>query len=198
VFRQAGPSILSLKMILAALGLDPDKDVGFLVTGPSASRFAALSSGMVDATSLAPPFTLAARKAGYNFFDNVPGLRETELPNAAMVTSRKVFDAQPIVTELVVKSVIEGIHFYDTEKAKTIAILKKYMKLENADEMEETYNYYVKLITEKPYPTAKGIQTILDWSKRADSRSTSPSRFIQAKVVEKLDKLGFIDGLYRK
>jgi hypothetical protein len=65
-------------MILAALGLDPDKDVGFLVTGPSASRFAALSSGMVDATSLAPPFTLAARKAGYNFFDNVPGLREAE------------------------------------------------------------------------------------------------------------------------
>ena len=194
----AGPSILSLKMILAALGLDPDKDVGFLVTGPSASRFAALSSGMVDATSLAPPFTLAARKAGYNFFDNVPGLREAELPNAAMVTSRKVFDAQPIVTELVVKSVIEGIHFYNTEKAKTIAILKKYMKLENADEMEETYNYYVKLIAEKPYPTAKGIQTILDWSKRADSRSTSPSRFIQAKVVEKLDKLGFIDGLYRK
>jgi NitT/TauT family transport system substrate-binding protein len=36
----AGPSILSLKMILAALGLDPDKDVGFLATGPSASRFA--------------------------------------------------------------------------------------------------------------------------------------------------------------
>jgi NitT/TauT family transport system substrate-binding protein len=157
----AGPSILSLKMILAALGLDPDKDVGFLATGPSASRFAALSSGMVDATSLAPPFTLAARKAGYNFFDNVPGLKEAELPNAAMVTSRKVFDGQPVVTEWVVKSVIEGIHFYKTEKAKTTAILKKYMKLENADEMEETYNYYVKLIAEKPYPTAKGSRRSL-------------------------------------
>ena len=120
----AGPSILSLKMILVALGLDPDKDVGFLVTGPSASRFAALSSGMVDATSLAPPFTLAARKAGYNFFDNVPGLKEAELPNAAMVTSSKVFDAQPVITELVVKSVIEGIHFYKTERTKTTAILK--------------------------------------------------------------------------
>ena len=73
-----------------------------------------------------------------------------------MVTSRKVFDGQPVVTELVVKSVIEGIHFYKTEKAKTTAILKKYMKLENADEMEETYNYYVKLIAEKPYPYGEG------------------------------------------
>ena len=84
-----GRRMLSLKMILAALGLDPDKDVGFLATGPSASRFAALSSGMVDATTLAPPFTLAARKAGYNFFENRSGVKEAELPNAAMVTSRK-------------------------------------------------------------------------------------------------------------
>ena len=38
----AGPSILSLKMILAASGLDPDRDVSYLATGPSASRFGAL------------------------------------------------------------------------------------------------------------------------------------------------------------
>jgi NitT/TauT family transport system substrate-binding protein len=194
----AGPSILSLKMILAALGLDPDKDVSFLATGPSASRFGALSSGMVDATSLAPPFTLAARKAGYNFFDNIPGLKEAELPNAAMITSKKVFEAQPVVTEMVVKSMIEGIHFCKTEKPKTIAILKKYMKLENAEELEETYSYYVKLIAEKPYPTAKSIQTILDWSKRPDARSASPGQFIQPKIVEKLDKQGFIDSLYKR
>jgi hypothetical protein len=71
-------------------------------------------------------------------------------------------------------------------------------QLENADEMEETYNYYVKLIAEKPYPTAKGIQTILDWSKRIDARKANPAQFIQASIVEKLDKQGFIDGLYRK
>jgi hypothetical protein len=66
-----------------------------------------------------------------------------------MITSKKVFEAQPVVTEMVVKSMIEGIHFYKTEKPKTIAILKKYMKLENAEELEETYSYYVKLIAEK-------------------------------------------------
>ena len=189
---------MSLKMILAALGLDPDKDVSFLVTGPSANRFAALSAGMVDATSLAPPFTLAARKAGYNFFDNVPGLKEAELPNAAMITSRKVFEAQPVVTEMVVKSMIEGIHFYKTEKTKTIGILKKYMRIENAEEMEETYNYYAKLILEKPYPTAKSIQTILDWSKRPDARKANPAQFIQPKIVEKLDRQAFIDSLYKR
>src|SRR5262245_63253162 len=89
-------------------------------------------------------------------------------------------------------------HYYKTEIIKTPAILKKYMKLENAEELQDTYNFYVKLLAEKPYPTAKGIQTILEWAKRADARKANPAQFIQTRVVEKLDKDGFIDGLYKK
>jgi NitT/TauT family transport system substrate-binding protein len=51
----AGPSMLSLKMILAASGLDPDRDVSYLATGPSASRYGALQLGQVDATTLRRP-----------------------------------------------------------------------------------------------------------------------------------------------
>jgi NitT/TauT family transport system substrate-binding protein len=194
----AGPAMLSLKIILAAAGLDPERDVSFLAVGPSSSRFGALQLGQVDATTLAPPFTFAARKAGYTFFEDLPGMKESELPNAALATSRKFADAEPLATEMVVKSVIEGIHFYKTEKSKTSAILKKYMKLESGDELQETYQFYVKLLAEKPYPTAKGIQTILDWSKRADARKASPAQFIQSRFVEKFDKQGFIDGLYKR
>ena len=100
--------------------------------------------------------------------------------------------------EMVVKSVIEGIDFYKTEKIKTPAILKRYMKFENGEELQEAYEFYVKLLAEKPYPTAKGIQTILDWSKRTDARKASPAQFIRTRVVEKLDKEEFIDGLYNK
>ena len=194
----AGPSLLSLKMILAAAGLDPDRDVSYLVVGPSSSRYGALQLGQVDATTLTSPFTSAARKAGYTFIENPPGMKEAELPNAALVTSRKFLESEPATTEMVVKSVIEGIHFYKTEKVKTPAILKKYMKLENIEELQETYNFYVKMLAEKPYPSAKGIQTILDWSKRADARRANPGQFIHTKIVEKLDKQGFIDGLYKK
>ena len=76
----AGPSLLSLKMILAASGLDPDRDVSYLATGPSGSRFAALQAGQVDATTLTPPFTSAARKAGYTFFENLSGMKEASCP----------------------------------------------------------------------------------------------------------------------
>ena len=83
----------------------------------------------MDASTLTPPFTTAARKVGYTFFENLSGVREAELPNAAVVTSRKFLDAEPLAAEMVIKSVLEGIHFYKTEKTKTPPILKKYMKV---------------------------------------------------------------------
>jgi NitT/TauT family transport system substrate-binding protein len=194
----AGPAMLSLKMILGATGLDPERDVTYLATGPSASRYGALQLGQVEAATLAPPFTFAARKAGYTFFEDLPAMKQAELPNAALATSRKFFDAEPRATEMVVKSVIEGIHFYKTEKRKTSAMLKQYMKMADGEELDETYNFYVKLFAEKPYPSAKGIQTMLDWSKRADARKASPAQFMQTRFIEKLDKQGFIDGLYKR
>jgi len=194
----AGPAMLSLKMILGASGLDPERDVTYLATGPSASRYSTLQLGQVEAATLAPPFTFAARKAGYTFFEDLPAMKQAELPNAALATSRKFFDAEPLATEMVVKSVIESIHFYKTEKRKTSAILKQYMKMVDGEELEETYNFYVRLFAEKPYPSARGIQTILDWSKRADARRASPAQFMQTRFIEKLDKQGFIDGLYNK
>jgi hypothetical protein len=54
------------------------------------------------------------------------------------------------------------------------------------------------LLAEKPYPTVKGVQTILDWSKRPDAHKAKPAQFIQTTVIEKLDRQGFIDGLYKK
>ena len=190
--------MLSLKIILAASGLDPERDVTYLATGPSANRYGALQLGQVEAATLAPPFTFSARKAGYTFFEDLPATKQAELPNAALATSRRFADAEPLATEMVVKSVIEGIHFYKTEKRKTAAILKQYMKMQDGEELDETYSFYVQLFAEKPYPSGKGIQTILDWSKRGDARKAAPTQFMQTKFIEKLDKQGFIDALYKK
>jgi NitT/TauT family transport system substrate-binding protein len=194
----AGPALLTVKMVLQAAGLDPERDVGYLAIGPNASRYNALQLGQVDATPLTPPQTLAARRAGFTFFDNVAGLKDAEMPNAALITSRKFLESEPGVAEAVVKSIVEGIHFYKTEKVRTSAILKKYMKIDGAEDLQESYSFYVKPLNEKPYPSIKGIQTFLDWSKRPEARKAKPAQFINSAIVEKLDKQGFIDALYRR
>lgn len=194
----AGPAMISLKMILAASGLDPERDVSYLATGPSGSRYNALQLGHVDGTTLTPPFITVARKAGFTFFENLPGMKDAELPNASLITSRRYHDSEPATTEQVVKSVIEGIHFYKTERAKTMAIMRKYTRIDNPEELRETYDFYLPLLSDKPYPKARGIQTLLDWSKRIDARKAKPEQFMNTRVLEKLDKQGFIEGLYKR
>ena len=47
-------------------GLDPDKDITFLSVGTQPSRFAAVQTGMVDATLLQPPSPLRRDRKGYS------------------------------------------------------------------------------------------------------------------------------------
>src|SRR5436190_16560871 len=53
-------------MILRKHGMNPEKDVTFLQIGGSATRFAAMESGAVQAAMLVPPFSNFATKRGFN------------------------------------------------------------------------------------------------------------------------------------
>ena len=57
-----GSAILAIKILLQALGLNPEKDVTYVTSGDPATRLAALQSGLVEATGLSPPFTLTAKR----------------------------------------------------------------------------------------------------------------------------------------
>ncbi len=194
----AGPALLSLKAILKSYGLNPEKDVQYVVTGPTAARFAALNSSVIDATLLEPPFTLHAKKAGYSFFENLPALKEIAIANASIISTRKFVEQQPWIVEQVVKSVIQGIHFYKTNVAGTVAILKKYSRIESPEDLQEFYQRYLSGLVEKPYPSIQSVKTFLAWSKNPKAKTSDPKLFVDSRFVEKLDREGFIDALYRR
>jgi NitT/TauT family transport system substrate-binding protein len=193
----AGPAMLTLKMILTMQGLNPDRDVNYIVTGPTGPRYAALNSGVVDATLLTPPFTLYAKKAGYNIFDNIAALKEIEIANASIITTRKFAQREPAVVERFVKSLIEGLHIYKTKPADTMPVLRKYLRIQNTEELQYVYEFYAGGMVEKPYPSTKSVQLFLDWSKHPKAKTAESKQFVEAGFVEKLDRQGFIDSLYR-
>lgn len=194
----AGPALLTLKAILKSYGLDPEKDVQYMVTGPTATRFAALNSTVIDATLVEPPYTLHAKKAGYSYFDNFPALKDLAIANASIISTRKFVEQQPGVVEQVIKSVIQAIHFYKTNVEGTVAILKKYSRIENPEDLQEFYQRYLGGMAEKPYPSVQSVQTFLAWSKNPKAKTADPKLFVDSRFVEKLDKQGFIDALYKK
>jgi ABC-type nitrate/sulfonate/bicarbonate transport system substrate-binding protein len=184
----SGGSILAIKIILNALGLDPDKDVTYLALGDPASRFTALKSGVVDATVFTTPFNSMARRAGYNVFDDIPSLKNIDYPADSIIATREFTRREPVVTEGVIRSIAEAIQFYKHNKRQSLAIMAKYLRGLSAEDLEEAYQRYFYGFRDRPYPSVQGVQTVLQWSKHPKAKDADPTRFIERRFVDSLDK----------
>jgi NitT/TauT family transport system substrate-binding protein len=193
-----GSAILAIKIMLQALGINPEKEATYVTSGDPATRVAALQSGIVDATGLSPPFTLTAKRAGFNVFDSIPALDSLEYPSASLIVRQESVRKDPIVLDRVTRSLIEAVHFFKTRKTESKRIRQKYLRLQNQEELEEAYTVLSARFIDKPYPTIQSIKTILDWSKHPKAKTADPAQFIAPQFVEKLDKEGFIAAVLKK
>jgi ABC-type nitrate/sulfonate/bicarbonate transport system substrate-binding protein len=200
ISRFGSATDLATRFALRKVGLNADRDVTMLQIGAQNARFAALTAGSVQAAVITPPFTLTARKLGYKSLLNMV---ELNLPTAqsAVLTTDSVIRRNPDLAAKVVKSFVDAIHFYRTQKKESIRILKKFLGYTSDEEVEEAYNEAgLKLVSPKPYPTREGIQLILQTLEEKDpkARNRRAEEFVNVSFLEKLDKSGYIDQLYAK
>ncbi len=127
ISRFGSATDLSVKMALAKVGLNPEKDVTLLQVGAQTARAAALQSKNVQATIITPPFTLTARKMGYN---TLIDMAQLNIPYqlTALVSSRAYIKAHRDIVASVIRASSEAIHFYKTQKEASIKILSKYLQ----------------------------------------------------------------------
>jgi NitT/TauT family transport system substrate-binding protein len=200
ISRFGSSTDVATRLALNKVGLNPDKDVTMLQVGAQNARFAAMQAGAVQASVITPPFTLTARKLGYNVLLNMVDLK-LATSQSAVLTTDAIIQRNPSLVGKVVKSFVEAIHFYKTQKKESLAILKKFLKYTNDDEVEEAYTEAgLKLVPDKPYPTAEGIRFILAGLEEKNPRAKNrrPEDFTNNSFLEKLDKSGYIDSLYSK
>lgn len=200
ISRFGSATDLSVRMSLAKVGLNPDKDVTIMQIGTQTQRFAALQTKNVQATIITPPFTLTARKLGYNTLIDMAQLK-IPFELTALLTRKSFIKAQRETVAAVVAVLAEAIHFYKKEKEPTIKILSKYLQTTDRDALEETYREIaLKVMPEKPYALPAGIQTILDElaTKNPKAKTAQPEDFMDMSFVKKLDDEGFFDRLYKK
>ena len=200
ISRFGSATDLSVKMALAKLGLNAEKDVTLLQVGAQTARVVALQSKSVQATIITPPFTLTARKLGYN---TLIDMAQLNIPYqlTALVTSRAIVKSQPDLVMAVMRAAAESIHFYKTQKEPSLKILSKYLQTTDREALEQTYREVsLKVLPEKPYPTLPGIQTILDELavKNPKLKAARPEDFVDMSFVRKLDDEKFFDRLYKR
>jgi NitT/TauT family transport system substrate-binding protein len=199
ISRFGSATDLSVRMALTKVGL-AEKDVLLLQIGTQTARVAALQSKNVQATIITPPFTLTARKMGYNTLIDMAQLN-IPFELTALLTTRSFIKSQRESVASVIAALAEAIHFYKTEKEPSIKILSKYLQTSDREALEETYREIaLKVVPEKPYPTLLGIQTILNelGIKNPKAKASKPEEFVDSSFVKKLDDEKFFERLYRR
>ena len=186
------------RLVVAKLGLNPDKDVTLLQTGGESTRLAALINGSIDATVLNPPIHKRAVEAGMRVMAN---MAEMGIPfqNSALVTSQRFIAKNPEVMRRLVKSFVEGIHLIRTNPDVSKRAIAKYMRMKDQKELDESYEILDSLTQRKPYPTLEGFKSIIGdlIPKIPAAKSAEPKDFVDVRFLEELDRSGYIDGLYR-
>jgi len=186
------------RLLLTKLGYNPEKDVVLVQVGGGPTRLAALSANAIDATIVEPPDHKKAQEAGMRVLAN---MEEMNIPfqHTGLVTSRAQLAKTPDIARRVIKSFVEGIHLASFNSETPKKAFRKYMRLQQERELDDAYQVLRGFMQRKPYPTLEGFKAVfaelaeqIPAAKKAD-----PKDFVDTRILEELDRSGYIDGLYR-
>ena len=199
VSRFGSSSDFATRYALDKYGLVPEKDVTILEIGSQPARFAALEAGKIQAAMVAVPLTLKAKALGFHSLADLQMLG-LEYQHTSLVTTQALIKSRPDLVRNIMKAYVEGIHYYKTHRAESLAILAKYLKAADGDVLTEVYeDIGLALIPQKPYPTLRGISVMLRELAARDPKikAARPEEFVDLTFIKELDSSGFIDRLYK-
>jgi len=183
----------ALRLMLRKWGLEPGKDVVFISVGDSQQgRLNALQRGSVVATALTPPFSGIARQLG---FRELIDMRKTDIEYAGSSIAGMVsyIKSHPQLVENFLKGFIESLHFFRTQKEKTIAGIMKFMKMSDRSRAEEGYEYYLDLMPVMPYASVAGVKSVLQFlaASQPKAATANPEDFYDMSILKKIEDSGF-------
>ena len=174
-------------VLRAKLGLVPDRDVKMLPIGEAQLAFPALERGIVQAASLTIPFTLIAKKMGYRELVDYDKAGVV-YPYNTITTLRQTPSKNPDLAERLLKTIIEAIFVSKTEKEKSLAVLKKYMKGTPDEILEETYQYSKNVAEEVPTPSLEIVKAALEILsyQYPQAKGTDPNPIIDTSIMKRI------------
>ena len=195
VSRFGALSDLVIRRYLRKLGLDPAKDVTIVQIGGIPELVTAMKAGAISGGAISPPALTVAKKAGFKEFSDFESL-DYKYPAVAIASTKSFIQRNRPVALNFIRGEIEGIHAIRTQKNLAINVLKKYMRISDADILEDGYRYAVKFFQQRPYPTLDEVRAVLDeYKAMPQAANAKPENFIDLTLLQELEKEKFFDKL---
>ena len=187
---------LTARILLPQLGMTPGKDVQITHIQGMPDMITALVQGRIDAGIVSAPTTVKLRQAGLKELVDV-GARNIPMIHAGLATTRDFIKGNADKVRRYVQAYIEGTKIARTDPETTKQIIAKWTRTENRDDLDETYNTFVKAWEQAPYVSPAGMQTVLKFAINPAAKTAKPEQFIDNSFVAELEKSGFIKELYK-
>lgn len=201
ISRFGSVSDVAARELLKGLGLRPMEDVKILQVGGAAERAAGFSRGVI-AGFPSPPGNVHLIPGGlpHRVLANMSDLKKPyPLPFICAVTTKSYLAKNRSVVKRVMMSLIEGSHYFKTNKEGALKVVAKYQRSANKAYLDSSYDSTVKILERVPYTSREGMKIQLDDAlKQTPGSKVTVDSLIDDSVVRELEKEGFIDKVYGK
>jgi len=187
-----------VRYIAKKKGLNPDRDVTLITTGGDADRIVALSSGVVEGAALSHPAYGRALKLGFPMLWD--SAKEVNYPWIEITTRRAIIRSNRDMVMNYMKAHLEGIALFKRDRELGKRVIKKTLRVDDEELVNESYDIFSKAFIPAPYPNVQGMKTSYEYvaTSRPDVWNHKPEEFTDSSFVTELDKSGFIKSLYGK
>ena len=187
-----------VRYIAKKKGLNPDRDVTLIQTGGDSDRIVALSSGVVEGAALSHPAYGRAQKLGFPMLWD--SAKEVNYPWIEITTRRAIIKSDRDMVMNYMRAHLEGIALFKRDRELGKRVIKKTLRVDDEELVNESYEIFSKAFIPAPYPNLPGMKTSYEYvaTTRPDVWNHKPEEFADSSFVTELDKGGFIKSLYGK
>jgi len=185
-------------LFLERFGLKRGTDVAIIQLGGLPEIVTALQKGLVDAGFANPPQRSQARRLGMTELFDLDTLNIELQQTCVTVTAKYLRERRPVVKAFV-QAYGEGLHRFLTDRDFSFRVMKKYLRVDDKELLEDAYVFYSQRVQKIPYPTLKGIKFILDEmaQKQPQARKAAPESFVDLSLLQEIEQSGFFKQLWK-
>jgi NitT/TauT family transport system substrate-binding protein len=173
-----------LRSVLEKNGLEGGRDVPFLTVGTPPGRFAALTSGAVDASLFTFPLNFRAGEAGFRELVNF--VKQDIVSLTGSIVVREGFDAGAV--EKLVRAAVKGHLYAKNNRSGTIPILARALKIKE-EAATRIYDAALPAMVADGSINEETQEKVIDDARRSlgISETVSPEKVFRFYLVHKIN-----------
>jgi NitT/TauT family transport system substrate-binding protein len=184
-----GTGAASARASIKALGLDPDKDVTYIVIGAASVRMAAMEAGSIEAAIMPVPWNFRMKQKGFKELIFAGSVMSQPLTGIA--TTKDKIEKNPDQVRRVLRGFLRALRAMRQEKKDVVEFIGRKFSLD-APTAEETYKVVLQTLSEDGTVGPEALQDLLEQTKKETgvTREISVGDIVEYRMLKEVGKGG--------